>query len=63
MYRIKEIKNRITNESKFKLQIKVLWWWNDCHREIGWGCSEPIICSTLSECEDYKREREIESAW
>jgi hypothetical protein len=63
MYRIKEIKNGITNESKFKLQVKCLCWWSDCYKELGWECDEPIICDTLSECESYKREREIEDAW
>ncbi len=63
MYRIKEIKNKITEESKFKLQVRFLWWWRDCYREIGWGCSEPIITNTLIECQRCKREREVENAW
>ena len=63
MYRIKELKNKITLESKFKLQIRVLLWCSDCYRELGWGCSEPIVCDTLIECEEYKKTREIEDAW
>jgi len=62
-YRIKEHKNKITGESKYTLQIKFLWWWNTCYRELGWGCDEPMIFDTREECEEAKREREIDDAW
>lgn len=62
-YRIKELKNKVTGESRFKLQVKFLWWWNDCYRELGWGCSEPIVTETHNECLQYKEEIEERETW
>lgn len=62
-YRVKEVKNTITGDTKYIAQIKLFFWWRNCQRELGWGCSEKAGFSNRASCENFIRERRVEDAW
>ena len=63
MYRIKKIKNRITNKVKYQLQQRSFWIWCDMIWEINFCYSKPVLTDTLEECESIKRKCEEDDAW
>jgi len=62
MFRIKEIKNKVTGDIVYKVQVKFLWWWNTCKIEW-WEHGRAAIFNHYSQAFEYKRKREFESGW
>ena len=55
--------NKLTEERKFTLQSRFLFWWLDCYREIGWGCCEVITTATYDECKKEQQKIEANNSW